>query len=188
MLVLSSSSTTVPSPSALPLSPSLQSSILQSLMNAHIRAILSISLTIPSSVLLIVMNISSNLHSLIITIDTIIPSTTLHASLSIPSDTSIHSHPHSMLLLTSTPHIFINSLISVSSIMELDPMLIQSLLSNHPSSILTFIHASCVQLILNSNPTSSLINVPHPGSLRFKRQQRQQCFVTIKLFISLSIS
>ena len=163
-------------------------SLLQWVMNVHIRVILSICLIIHSSVLLIVINIWSNVDCMIITIEIIIPSTTLHVSLSIRSDTSIHSHPHSMLLLTSTPLILIYLLISVSSIIELDPMLIQSFLSNHPSSILTFIHATCVQLILNFNPTWSLINVPHHGSVRFKRQQRQQCFVTIKLFTSLSIS
>ena len=113
----------------------------------------SLCLIIHSSVLLIVINIWSNVDCMIITIEIIIPSTTLHVSLSIRSDTSIHSHPHSMLLLTSTPLILIYLLISVSSIRELDPMLIQSFLSNHPSSILTFIHATCVQLILNFNPT-----------------------------------
>ena len=113
----------------------------------------SLCLIIHSSVLLIVINIWSNVDCMIITIEIIIPSTTLHVSLSIRSDTSIHSHPHSMLLLTSTPLILIYLLISVSSIIELDPMLIQSFLSNHPSSILTFIHATCVQLILNFNPT-----------------------------------
>ena len=111
-------------------------------MNVHIRVILSICLIIHSSVLLIVINIWSNVDCMIITIEIIIPSTTLHVSLSIRSDTSIHSHPHSMLLLTSTPLILIYLLISVSSIIELDPMLIQSLSTIPIIPLFSFIHIS----------------------------------------------
>ena len=121
-------------------------------MNVHIRVILSICLIIHSSVLLIVMTIWSNVDCMIITIEIIIHSTTLHVSLSIRSDTSIHSHPHSMLLLTSTPLILIYLLISVSSIIELDPMLIQSFLSNH---LLQSSH-SFTPLVFNSSSTSIL--------------------------------